>query len=519
MARYKDVNYLQQKLIPIDFSSQILPGTFEYTLNHLVENELDLSLFDQRYSNDETGAPAFDPRVLLKIILYAYSRGITSSRKIEQACRENIIFMALSADTQPHFTTIADFISTMDKEIVSLFRNVLMICDDMKLIGRDMFSIDGCRLPSNASKEWSGTKYELQQKKKKMDKAVRHMLKHHREEDVSNVSVNDARREKEQQTIETMKKHIKKLKDWLNDNDDKPGKTGKPRKSNVTDNESAKIKTSKGVIQGYDGVASVDNKHQIVIHAEAFGEAQEHDLLQPMIEGTQANFESWNKPYIQKKTKLTADSGFYNKNNLEYLYTNDIDAYLPDIGFRKRDPRFQDVDKHKVRHRKEQRAFLHSNPSDLYTNKDFLYDESKETCHCPAGHKMYIQGTNVKNRDYIVMRFKGTKGACVPCGQRDKCLRHPERTPQRQVCFFKGVISNKQQTYIANMKQKIDTPEGRFNYSRRLGIVEPVFGNICSTLGLNRFSLRRKKKVDIQWKLYCMVHNLLKIHRYGDVPG
>ena len=515
MARYKAVNYSQQKFIPIDFSSQILPGTFEYTLNHLVEKELDLSIFDERYNNDETGASAIDPRVLVKIVLYAYSRGITSSRKIEQACRENVIFMALSADTQPHFTTIADFISTMDNEIVALFRNVLLICDEMKLIGRDMFAIDGCKMPSNAAKEWSGTKQELNQKKYKLEKAVRHMLKHHREEDKCNTPVNEARREKEVQAIGKMRQHVKKLRDWLNDNDDKPGKSGKPKKSNVTDNESAKIKTSKGVIQGYDGVASVDSKHQIVIHAEAFGEAQEHDLLQPMIEHTQSNFDALDSPYIKKKTRLTADSGFYNKNNLEYLYMNDIDAYLPDIGFRKRDPRFQEIDKYKERHRKEQRK---NRKTSHYTSPDFHYDADTHTCICPAGKKLYSNGRNLDLNGYEALRFRGAKRDCLPCDHRDRCMKDPTKTQTRQATIFIGRSKNASQPYIEHMKHKIDTPQGRFNYSRRMGIVEPVFGNICSTLGLNRFSLRSKKKVDIQWKLYCMVHNLLKIHRYGAIP-
>ena len=121
MARYKEYDYRQGKFIPISFEKQILPGTFEYTLNYLIDNELDLSLFDARYSNDDTGAPAYDPAILLKIILYAYSRGITSSRKIEQCCRENVIFMALSCDTSPHFTTIADFISTLDQRSSTSF--------------------------------------------------------------------------------------------------------------------------------------------------------------------------------------------------------------------------------------------------------------------------------------------------------------------------------------------------------------------------------------------------------------
>ena len=85
--------------------------------------------------------------------------------------------------------------------------------------------------------------------------------------------------EQEKQYVETIKKKVKKIKQWLQDNDDKPGKTGKPVKSNITDNESAKMKTSHGVIQGYNGVTVVDEKHQVIVHAEAFGAAQEHDLL------------------------------------------------------------------------------------------------------------------------------------------------------------------------------------------------------------------------------------------------
>lgn len=176
MARYKSYSYDQAKLLPVCFSRQILPGSFEHTLSYVIDNELDLSVFEARYQNDETGAPAYNPAILLKIVLYAYSRGITSSREIEQCCRENILFMALSADSQPHFTTIANFISGMDEQIAPLFLEVLLICDEMGLIGKEMFAIDGCKLPSNAAKEWSGTKAELAKKADKMQGAVRYIL-------------------------------------------------------------------------------------------------------------------------------------------------------------------------------------------------------------------------------------------------------------------------------------------------------------------------------------------------------
>lgn len=156
MARYKDYNYDQTKMLPISFDRQILPGSFEYSLSYLIDTELDLSAFEQHYNNDENGRPAYDPRLLLKIVILAYSKGITSSRQIERLCRDNIIFMALSADTQPHFTTLSDFISRSPEAIADLFGQIVLMCDELGLIGKEMFAIDGCKLPSNSPKEWSG---------------------------------------------------------------------------------------------------------------------------------------------------------------------------------------------------------------------------------------------------------------------------------------------------------------------------------------------------------------------------
>jgi len=117
--------------------------------------------------------------------------------------------------------------------------------------------------------------------------------------------------------VETLRKRLSKIRNWLGDNDDKPGKTGKPRKSNITDNDSAKMKTSKGVIQGYDGVTAVDSKHQIIVHAEAFGQGQEHDLLEPMVDGTRENFQTIGKnDNVFSETKLTVDSGFHSGKNM-----------------------------------------------------------------------------------------------------------------------------------------------------------------------------------------------------------
>lgn len=510
MARYKRYSYDQAKLLPVSFSRQILPGSFEYTLSYLVDHVLDLAVFDARYRNDETGAPAYDPAILLKIVLYAYSRGITSSRDIEQCCRENIVFMALSADSQPHFTTIAGFISGMGEQIVPLFLEVLLICDELGLIGRDMFAIDGCKMPSNASKEWSGTKAELAKKADKMQGAIRYLLRKHREEDEQGQP--SQHRQKEAQQVETLRRQVAKIRDWLSDHDDKPGKGRGPKKSNITDNDSAKMKTGHGVLQGYDGVATVDAKHQVVVHAAAYGEAQEHGLLLPMVAATRENLQAIApEEDVFRRAALSADSGFHTEDNVKALFEQKIDAYLADNQFRKRDPRFATAQEHRKRHQEEVRK----SKGGKYRPADFIHDAASGTCICPAGKPMYQNGSSCWLKGYEFVKFTGPKKHCVPCTQRNKCLRHPERTPTRSVVFFKDRAQTPQQTYTTKMKQKIDTPQGRQQYSRRLGIVEPVFAHITHNIGLKRFSLRGWLKVNIQWRLYCIVHNLTKIHRYG----
>jgi len=366
--------------------------------------------------------------------------------------------MALSADTQPHFTTIADFISTANEEVIRLFLEVLMVCDEMGLIGKEMFAVDGCKMPSNASKEWSGTKEELTKKKEKMEKAVRRIISRHKQMDA-----NEANREiveQEEQYVETIKKKVKKIKQWLKENDDKPGKTGKPVKSNITDNESAKMKTSHGVIQGYDGVAVVDEKHQVIVHAEAYGKAQEHDLLLPMVEGTRENFrEIGREEDVFNKAKLVADSGFHTEANVKMLMEEEIDGYVADTQFRKRDPRFAEVDKYKEQSYKEH-AEYYGTTTGMYRVKDFTMSEDRTHCICPAGKRMYRTGSNVMIRGKRAFKFRGRRTDCIACGLREQCLRTPEQTETRQVHFFIGSSVGTAESYTQKMKRKIDSIKG-----------------------------------------------------------
>jgi hypothetical protein len=378
-----------------------------------------------------------------------------------------------------------------------------------------MFAIDGCKLPSNASKEWSGTKADFEKKAAKMEKAISGILKRHRENDHAKTDKEILARE--DKYIATLQKRVKKIKSWLEKNKDRIGKSGKPIKSNITDNESAKMKTSNGVIQGYNGVTAVDGKHQVIVHTEAFGQAHESDLLKPMVEGVRDNFRSIGKEEdVFKDAKLTADSGFHSEENMKMLFENEIDAYVPDNLFRKRDSRFTDADRYKERHRKERARS--EGRLDLFTTEDFTFPKDLSHCICPAGKRLYRSGGNaVSKGGFRSVRFKGPESACVHCKLRSQCLRYPDRTEIRQVAYFIGRTEKGKNTFTEKMKRKIDSAAGRALYAIRLAIGEPPFANIRSALGLDRFTLRGKRKVNVQWSLFCIVHNMKKIQRYG--PG
>jgi len=512
MPRFKPYSYEQMLLIPVDLKNQLQPGTFEFALNAIVD-EMDLSIFEGRFHNDETGAPAYDPAILLKIVLFAYSRGITSSRQIERACRENVVFMALAADSHPHFTKIAEFISSMEQEIAPLFRNVLLICAQEGLIGRGMFAIDGCKITSNCAKEWSGTRADFEKKKEKLEKSIQVLLRKHRETDEDDEGT-PGMRAKEEEAVERLRAKVKKIEGWLEKGEDKKGSSGNVKQSNLTDNESAKMPSAHGVVQGYNGIAAVDSKHQVVVHAEAFGEGQETQLLKPMLEGMRENFsEIGEETDVLEAAVVVADNGYHSEENVRMVLEEEIDAYLPDNRFRKRDPSFETAGRHRRPVDRKQTPCRRL--ARYFQVADFSYDEAKGKLICPAGKELYLKNRNFRERKgYFGISYMAKKTDCRVCELRAKCLRRPH-TVARQVTIFRGRAEDAPKTYTQRMIERFDTLRGRFLYSRRLGIVEPVFANICHIRGLDQFTLRGRTKVDIQWKLYSMVHNILKIMRYS----
>ena len=415
--------------------------------------------------------------------------------------------MAVCGMTAPHFTTIAHFVSTLRDDIAQVFAAVLAVCDGQGLIGREMFAIDGVKLPSNASKHRSGTRAEFTQRAEKMEAAATTMLERHRETDALELEPDVAA--KTTARIARLTQDAQQLRAWLVTHPaDRHGPTGGLRKSNRTDNESAKMATDKGVIQGYTGVAAVDAKHQIIIEAQAHGTGSEQELLLPVVEALSTMRTS--------TTVLTADAGYHSEANLAALAALDVPALIADPDMRKRDERFADREHHSTAPNPlHDESGTTKKALPLFAPSEFTYDADARTCVCPAGKSLYRKGANNVTNGNVGEHFRGAKRDCVPCAMRTQCLRTPETTVVRNVAFFRGRLDAASETHTMRMQQRLDTPEGREQYGQRFATVEPVFGNVRFNKRLDRFTLRGRTKVNGQWLLFCLVHNIEKLTNAG----
>jgi transposase len=622
MARYKTYDYDQTHLIPVCWEDHLLEGSLEHAIHVLVENKMDMRMFDWRYHNDETGCPAYDPKILLKAILFAYSHGFVGSRRIEWLCRKHVTCMALSCMQHPDHSSIASFVASMAAEILSWFRDILLVCAEQQLLGGTVFALDGLKLPSNASKRWSGPLEELKHMQEKLEARIQQLLPEHQQVDAGQAkeaastpesrvsseaecagivsesgSCKDAVTDPEQsaqqagdvqqapashiagtvnlevpgdeetqrfkaqaqargtrdwgwqeqrsrtkgvkagstgkrckahtpnsrkhprkqskgdkhnraERVKRLRRHAERLKKWLAPNEKKIGRQGKEMKRNITDNESAKRSTSHGVIQGFNAQAVVDDKHQVIVAAEAFGDGQDGRHLSLMMPPLKDNMKAigFGGDFFEGKQFLL-ESNYFSDTNLKTCEDEQLDAYIPDCNFRKRDPRFADQKRYKPKKKKKKKRF---------GVEDFTYDEVTECYRGPNRKLVRLRVHEQRVRHRIYRRYVADEEDCRDCPFHRKCLSQ-KKTKRKHVGIPVDAPETKPKSRCQQMIEKIDPADGKTQDRRRLEIVEPVFANIRTQKGLDHFTLRGKQKVDIQWMLYAMVHHIEKIANYGEI--
>lgn len=206
------------------------------------------------------------------------------------------------------------------------------------------------------------------------------------------------------------------------------------------------------------------------------------------------------KGYFAGK-KILADTSYHSDENLKYCEENLLDAYIPDGQFRKRDSRF------------DSRKSAQPTQKRMFTREDVQCSELENGYLCPNGKVLRLRIREHKNKQHIYPTYTAREHDCQACPLRERCLSGTKKTRRN----LSVPVDSSPPTRPQRMMAKIDTPEARHLYSRRIGMVEPVFANIRMQKHLDRFTVRGKQKVDIQWTQYSMIHNIEKIANYGKI--
>ena len=491
MAKYRttDVAAGQGIFMQVNFNEQLLPGTFEHMLNELIGNKIDISIFDKKYKNDATGASAVPPAALLKLAIYGYSKGCLSSRKLSELNENNIVAKALTGDMPIHFTTIADFISGSSEEFSKVFVKALAYCSELGLISGDTYAIDGLRLPSNASMEMSGTEEQFKERlclfKKMADK---HLARHQKKDAAGEAG--EAEKEHFEERQKYLQGQMAKISGFLEGMEKKTGRNGEEIKSNITDNESAMIHSSKGYVQGYIGIAVSDQKNQIITSAQAAGTANEGEHLPEMLDRNAENAkEAGFAPEEGKKIAMLGDSNYFSGDNLKACEERGVEAVIPDGQEKKR---------------------AGPDGQQRHEAPDFKYNEQEDCYECPQGKRLEHKGKTKLSKGEREI-YQASLTDCKACPDFARCSH--SKKAQDEITQGRKILAGKekgQESILKEMREKQATEEFQALYAKRMQIVEPVFANIRYCKGLSRFTLRGKKKVNGQWQLYCMVHNLGK---------
>jgi len=455
-------NQNQPLLFPAYIKDKLPDDHLAVIISDIVER-LDLSLIYRKVPTE--GHPSYHPKMMLKILIYAYATGTFSSRKIEQALNENIPYIYLSGWQIPDFRTISNFRKNNLEEFMVLFKQVARLCQELGMVELGHVSIDGTKIKANAS---DARTYNDKRLEKEIEKLVQEAKATDAKEDGLYGSGSNG---------DDIPKEIRKQKDRLEKLKQLQEKLSQSEKEkfNLTDPDASFMKTRNGVKTSYNSQVVVDEEHRIIAAQDVTSKASDTGELCSMVEQTQENTG-------QKIAKCSADAGYSSGENLNQLEQKGIDAYIPDREYQ-----------HNLRKGKQ--------PTDDRFHKDnFSYNEQDDTLTCPEGKKLsfaYFQKSKGKEPLRIYRYSK-----CQQCPSFSQCTKNKNgRTISR----------HPYEKELKAMREKLDSPEGKAIYGKRKSIVEPVFGIIKNVMGFTSFLLRGLNKVRGEFSLVTIAYNIKKI--------
>lgn len=432
-----------------------------------IVSELDTACIETCYS--PKGQSAFHPKMLLSIIFYGYAAGIRSGRKLETACKEDLAFIYLSKNYQPGKTSINQFRSTHHLRFEGLFKQLLKKCMTLGLIDEDKDIIDGSKIAANSAMNRTKTRSTY-------EKWLGHLLEDIQqiEQELSDLTIVPSKENKPDEQSETLsnelaaKQHlvgkIQGAIKQLQGADEK-------KKLNLTDSGAPIMKGKKGYFDTFYNVQIGCDKNQLITYCDVVIDQNDKAQLIPVLSGIAEN--------TGRPVKIAlADAGYNNLDALAYMKQQNIDGY---VAYEAMSTDFSDKPYHKA---------------------NFKYDEQEDIYICPAGNSLsFYRESFDKSNGHTYKNYK--TDACFNCPFKEQCI-----SPSRK----RRVIKREVRQYLRDqMKQKLDTPEGKQIYQQRFHPVEAIFGQLKYNLGYQQFLLRGIQKVKAEFTLMCIAHNMRKM--------
>jgi len=472
------VEYKQRQMFPSSVFD-LLDSDHECYLYQDIFKQLDTTELERSYS--EIGQRAYHPKLIVSILIYAYSRGVFSSREIERRCREDLSFMYIATMNCPNFRVLSDFRKGNSAFFQDCFKQTVKLAIELKLASLGHISLDGSKFKANSSKHKAMSYKRLKAKEAELTAEIDALIEKASRSDAEEDKVykeqtgyeipEDLRyKEKRQAQIKEAREALEAREEALY-----PGKAIDGNKQISFADKDARIMGKKGDFDyRFNGQISVDSDNQIIVGQHLSQRANDMQELKPALE--QVKEVTGTLP-----DKLSADNGYLSGDNLDGLDGSPVDAYIAtDKGEKVHPVPLSESDRRVVK-------------------ADFVYCEEEDTFSCPGG-----QVLTLKQEDRNGKRtYQGRAETCATCAYQPRCCQSKTGEARTINCDDKEPLRQQ-------MNAKMESESAKAIYKERKVIVEPVFGQIKNT-GFRGFSLRGKDKAAGEFSLVCAVHNIKKI--------
>jgi transposase len=436
--------------------------------------EIDLRELHGRYSSQ--GGEAYDPEIMLGILFLGYSEGITSSRKLERACKKDMDFIYISANLRPDHSSISRFRKNHIDLLSKYFVEIVKIGKKRGIGEFKIISQDGTKIQAYSSKRKSYREYGIDRYIAGVEKDIEEYLKKSEETDEEEkieigkeIRKLNKKREVLKERRETLIERKAELQSKDRDN----------HQINIVEPDAKMMMHSGGKgMPSYNAQIGVDTKSGIIVSNDVVQERNDEKQFARQYENTERNL---GKDEVRK---YIADSGYSSFDEIVNTIEKDIDAYIGD-------PRNKEKPKEE------------ENTDKTFTKEGFIYDKGSDCYKCPNNKILHYSNSASTKRGEL-KTYKTSE--CKECKYLDRC-----HTVKSEYGKYKKILRDKREAFADLMREKMSGKVGEEMMKLRAQTVEPVFGNLKSNLGFKRFRMSGLNNVRGEFNLMCIAHNINKL--------